>query len=286
VKDILMLRPNLVRTHAQHDSQSLGDKTLSKTLYAFDCQGFAIIRGLIPDPLVHRAVSIIDTNFPGKKTWKFPVLHLDRVFWQFMTTPLILRCAERLCGNEFRLDHAFAVTSDDGVPNLHGGANCSQRSCFAQWVGNSDIFVGQLSVGIVLTPQSSKTGGVSYIPGSHKAFDQRDGRAIKEQIMDGNFDHEFLVTPELNPGDVIVFTESLIHGDTGWVPTNYPRITVYYKFCPGFMSWRDPEQQEKYKQYAQTPQELRLLERPWTGQFSDENNQMSHKNVRRPKTIL
>jgi hypothetical protein len=51
------------------------------------------------------------------------------------------------------------------------------------------------------------------------------------------------------------------------------------------MTWRDPEDQEKYKQYAKTPQELRLLERPWTGRFNDENNQMDYKNTRRPKTI-
>jgi hypothetical protein len=193
-----------------YNHNSFENSALSKTLYVFDCQGFAIIRNLIPLSVVERAISAINTAFPNKMTWKFPVLHLDRVFWEIMTTPLILKCAEHLCGSEFRLDHAFTVTSDNGVPNLHGGPNCSQRSCFAQWVGNTDILVGQLSVGVALTPQSAQTGGVSYIPGSHKAFDQRDGRTIKEQIMDNHFNHEFLVTPSLNPGDVVVFTVILV----------------------------------------------------------------------------
>jgi hypothetical protein len=52
------------------------------------------------------------------------------------------------------------------------------------------------------------------------------------------------------------------------------------------MAWRDPAQQEKYKQYARTDLERKLLENPWSGQFSDENNKMDHTNIRREKTYV
>jgi hypothetical protein len=201
--------------------------TLSKAMYAFDCQGLAIIRGAVTQNQVTAAIKALDETLIHPKPWKFPVLHINPIFWDFMTTPIILQCAEKLCGDEFRLDHAFGVTSDNGVVNLHGGPNCSQRTCFSQWVGRQDVLVGQLSIGVILTPQSKETGGLCFIPGSHKAFDQRDGRTIKRELMDGHFNHYFVIVPTLEAGDVVVFSESLIHGDTGWTPKNYSRLNIY-----------------------------------------------------------
>jgi hypothetical protein len=254
-------------------------------LYTFDCQGWAIIRNAIPLEWVERAKSAIEKAMPGKKHWKFPVLHLDPVFWDMMTLPVMLEFVEKLCGEEFRLDHAFGIGSDNGVVNLHGGPNCSQRTCFAHWVGGNNILVGQLSVGFTLTPQTPETGGVCYVPGSHKAFDQRDGRTLRREVFQNHFDHECMVVPTLNPGDLSIFTESLIHGDTGWTPNDYSRMQVYYKFCPGFMTWRDPSEQEKYKSYARNELEKRLLENPWSGKFSDTTMEMSRDNKRRTKTL-
>jgi hypothetical protein len=254
-------------------------------LYSFDCMGYCIVRNAVPAELLTEITSLINQTFPLKKVWKFPVLHLGHAFWDLMTLPVLTTLAQELCGEEFRLDHAFGVSSDEGVVNLHGGPNCSQRTCFAQWVGNTKILVGQLSAGFVLTHQSPETGGVCFVPGSHKCFDQRDGRTVKREVFDNHFDHDCIVVPTLNPGDLIVFSESLIHGDTGWKRQDYCRLTVYYKFCPGFMAWRDPAQQEQYRHLARNELERKLLEPPWSGRFGDSNNQLDRNNIRREKTV-
>lgn len=255
----------------------------SVEVYLFDCVGLTIIRNVIPSTQIEFAKQAIQKIYPGKKPWKFAVLSMGEIFWDIMNNKRLLSTVEQLCGDQFRLDHAFAVTSDEKIVNLHGGPASSFGSCFTR-IDNS-LYVGQLSCGIPLTSQNLSTGGMCYIPGSHRSLDARTGSKIKQELFKGNMDHESIIVPTLNPGDLILFSESLIHGDTGWKPQNYSRMIVYYKFCPGFMTWRDPREQEQYQHLARTDLEKRLLEPPWSGKFSDKNYTMDHANTRREKTI-
>lgn len=252
-------------------------------IYLFDSVGVAIIRNAIPINLIELAKKSISNLYSGAKPWKFPILDINSVFWDIMINPKMLAMVEQLCGEQFRLDHAFGVSSENIVVNLHGGPNCSFGSCFSQ-VDNITL-VSQLSCGFPLTPQSPATGGMCYIPGSHKSKDARDGRTIRKDLLKNNLNHEAIVVPTLNPGDLILFSESLIHGDNGWLPTDYHRLIVYYKFCPGFSCWRDPKEQERYMPMARTDLERRLLEPPWSGKFSDLNHIMDRENKRRAKTL-
>lgn len=252
-------------------------------VYLFDCMGLAIMRNVIPMAQVEAAKKAIAKIYPAKMPWKFAVLSMGEIFWDLMTNAKLLRIVEQLCGVEFRLDHAFAVSSDEKIVNLHGGPSSSHNSCFTRT--DNTLCVSQLSVGIPLTPQTPATGGVCYIPGSHRSLDMRAGAEIKRELLKGNMKHEAIVIPSLNPGDLVMFSESLIHGDTGWNPLNYSRVIVYYKFCPGFMTWRDPREQEQYRHLARTSLERRLIEPPWSGKFSDKNYAMDHSNTRREKTV-
>lgn len=250
-------------------------------LYLFDCTGVAIIRNVLSPDIVEQAKKSLATH--QEKRWKFPILDVNEIFWDIMTNAKMLAMVEQICGEYFRLDHAFGVTSEDVVINLHGGPNCSLGSCFSQ-VDNS-VLVSQLSCGFALTPQSSTTKGMCYIPGSHKALDGRDGSTIRKELLHGDLNHESVIVPTLNPGDLIMFPESLIHGDNGWKPKDYHRLTIYYKFCPGFISWRNPNEQERYRPLARTELEKRLLEPPWSGSFSDDKGALDRSNKRRGKTI-
>jgi len=252
-------------------------------VYLFDSVGLCVIKNVFTDSQINRARSAITTQFPGKKPWKFGVLGLGEIFWELMETPKMLGIAEQLCGKEFRLDHAFSVTSDGEIVNLHGGPCSSYGSCFTSVDGQ--LWVGQLSCGIPLTPQDFSTGGMCYIPGTHKSIDTRWGNVIRKELLKGSIDHPSIVVPKLVPGDLVVFTESLVHGDCGWKGSD-TRMTVYYKFCPGFMTWRDPRDQEKYRNMAKTDLQKRLLEPPWAGNFKeDERFVMDSVNQRRVKVL-
>lgn len=252
-------------------------------VYLFDCVGLVILRNVIPQSHIEAAQKSISLTFPEKKPWKFSVLGLGEVFWDLMTNPHMLSLAEQLCGDQFRMDHAFAVSSDEKIVNLHGGPASSYGCCFTKI--DHSLYVGQLSCGIVLAPQSPSTGGMCYIPGSHRSIDLRTGSEIKRDLLKHNMQHESITVPTINPGDLVVFSESLVHGDTGWAPTDYSRLVVYYKFAPGFMCWRDPREQEKYRSLARNDLEKRLIESPWSGKYSDQNYIMDHQNTRREKTL-
>ena len=257
--------------------------------YVFDTTGCVIIKKFIPMEEVNRAKSSILKNWPtanGVSTipWKFPIMHLDRVFWEFLTKPLILDFCEEFCGDYFRLDHAFGLSSNKAISQLHGGPQSSQNSCFYLPRGGNHGLVGQLNFGFCLEPQNGSTGGFVYIPGSHKSSDSRAGKEILEDVFKGNFAHHSLVTPVLEPGDLMIFTEALIHGDTGWKDNSSYRMQAYYKMTPGFMCWRDPSQNIALKQFALTDLELRLIEAPWTGRYSETATSMGTSNQRRPKT--
>ena len=253
-------------------------------VYVFDCAGLVVIRNVFPKSQIETCKAAINSFFPQRKPWKFSVLGMGEIFWDIMTNKIMLAMAEQLCGEQFRLDHAFSVTSDERIVNLHGGAASSYGSCFTK-IDNS-LYVGQLACGVPLTTQSSETGGMCYVPGSHRSIDCRTGSEIKKSLFKGNMSHEAIVTPTLNPGDLVIFSESLVHGDTGWKPANYSRLIVYYKFCPGFMTWRDPRDQEQFRKLARNDLERRLMEPPWSGKFLDSGYAMSLSNLRRDKTLL
>ena len=65
---------------------------------------------------------------------------------------------------------------------------------------------------------------------SHKTNDARDGLTVLHEVYKSNFNHHSIVVPTLNPGDMIMFTEAMVHGDTGWrnpVKGSY-RMQVYF----------------------------------------------------------
>lgn len=257
--------------------------------YSFDTTGVAILKTLFTQDQVTQAKDLICSNWPEGIPYKFPVLHLGRIFWEFMTHPTVLELSKQFAGAEFRMDHTFGVTSNNSIPNLHGGPQSSQLSCFYLPLNNGGMraITGQLNFGVCLMGQTPETGGFCYIAGSHKSQDARAGRELFKEVYKHRFDHHSITVPTLEPGDVIMFSEGLVHGDTGWwnkAPKSY-RMQIYYVMTPGFMCWRDPEQIKELQQYTQTDLERRLIAPPWTGRYSETATSMGIHNERRRPTL-
>lgn len=260
--------------------------------YIFDTSGVLIRRRAFDPAVTGIALQRIkDTVEPD--AWKFPILDISNIFWEWMVADCLFQPAMEMCGPHIRLDHAFGVRGGSiskAPAQLHGGPDSSQYSCFYHDVGKPVGLVGQLSVGVTLKGQTPDTGGFCYLPGSHKAKSRVDGRHVFDELLNRDVDHSAIVVPFLQPGDLIFFSESLVHGDTGVRPRPHPtpftheRVMAYYKFSPGWMCWRDPAQQAKYRTLANCERAVRLLEPPWTGRFDDDNHTMSTKNTRRGPT--
>lgn len=256
--------------------------------YSFDATGVAIVRGLIPQEQIDTALTAVRNNWENGPPWKFPVLHLGRVFWEWMTHPYVLELCREFAGDHFRMDHAFGVSGRGAISQLHGGPQSSQYSCFYMPLPNSERkgLAGQLNFGITLVGQTPATGGFCYIPGSHKAAEPRAGAEILAEIYRNKFNHHSIVIPQLNPGDFMLFTEGVVHGDTGWLAKKDPhRMQIYYKMTPGWMCWRDPAQNLELNKYAETELERRLISPPWTGRYTEDEFNMGIDNERRKPTI-
>jgi hypothetical protein len=253
--------------------------------YVFDTTGVVVVKNFLPDHMVQEARALISANWPAGAPWKFPVMHLGHIFWEMLTSTFLLDMCEEFCGPQFRMDHAFGLSSNGAIPQLHGGPQSSQYSCFYYGTPNGArrAICGQLNFGFALYGQSPATGGFVYVPGSHRQADPRVGKDILREVYSGHFDHQSLIVPTVEPGDLLMFTEGLIHGDTGW-RANGCRMQVYFKMTPGFMCWRDPNQNAGLAKFAQTDLERKLLARPWTGRYEETETTMGTSNERKEST--
>lgn len=258
--------------------------------YSFDCTGVAIIPQVLTSEQIAEAKRLIHNNWPNNVPWKFPVMHLGRIFWDMLTQPMLLQLANDLAGEHFRFDHAFGLMSNEKtIAQLHGGPQSNQHACFYLNPSGrpSRVLTGRLNFGFCLEGQNSSTGGFCYVPGSHKSVEPRSGLQVFEEIYKSKFDHPSIVVPTLNPGDMVMFTEGMVHGDTGWrnPQSGSYRMQIYFMLTAGFACWRDPAENAHLMQYAKTELEKQLLEPPWVGRYLETEHSMGITNTMR-KAIL
>jgi hypothetical protein len=74
-----------------------------------------------------------------------------------------------------------------------------------------------------------------------------------------------VVQPELEVGDLLIFTEATMHGTETWRPTDRRRRNLYYKYSYGFMGWPpfDNEDSLKLRTMARNEQEKNLFRPPY-----------------------
>ena len=257
--------------------------------YHLETAGFLVVRGFWNEKQVKDANQRINgwldkyAEEHQSIPTKFPFIDIDpEYFLAPMEHPLIVKFGAQYCGEWFRFDHGIGLlqptfwTGKDGTKNrseavnLHGGFFGSQGSNYCTAVGDR-LWFGQLNVGIALSEQKEGDGGLCYIPGTHVLSTKRsEGMEVLKKYLKGRFDHPSLVIPTILPGDLVIFTEALIHGMAPWKSEFGLRKNIYYKFSPGFLAWRDYEEIKKYLPYAKTTILKKLLRGPFVSQYSDE----------------
>ena len=209
--------------------------------YLFDLQGFIHVPDVL-DP-AHIATLLAEARRPrddepgwapgdgrgAKLRGAQRMLHYHPCFRELLAQPVVHPIVEELCGAGFRLDHV-SVHSREGAfdgGRLHGNHAFKPGggNGFSQY-RSGRLLNGLVSVAFELEDTHCNGGGFCCVPGSHKA-----NVALPEKYVDltGESIDSAVQRVPAAAGDIIVFTESLIHGTLPWrAPTS--RTTLFYKW--------------------------------------------------------
>jgi Phytanoyl-CoA dioxygenase (PhyH) len=206
--------------------------------YRFDVQGFVVRRDVLTlgevaelNDAVHSlglgspsSHDIMSQRFSG---------HLARhpAFLTLLDHPAVIDLVVELCGPFARLDHAYGIVMDPGNVglDLHGGGHAWDPAQYYT-VDRAGMHTGLVAVQWAISGSRPGDGGFACVPGSHKA-----AFAPPRTLSLG---HPLVAEVALGAGDVVLFTEALMHGTLPWRGANQRR-TLLFKYSPGSSSWTD-----------------------------------------------
>jgi Phytanoyl-CoA dioxygenase (PhyH) len=229
-------------------------------LYEFDLRGFVVCRQVLSRQEVARCLASTDGCQAAKHNGKFSFFELDPFFVELMARPRTLGILKAMLGEWLRFDHAFGLwmTRDEEISeNLHGGPLQNQRAFWYQWSMQS-MHNGLVKVLYALNDVHPGDGGFICVPGSHK----------------GNVpylpphDSPFVVNPTLQAGDMLIFTEALVHGSRQWI-ADRPRRVLIYSYGPGCLAWKAYDSIKPYLALATTDVQRDLLRPPYVGDYDE-----------------
>ena len=142
-----------------------------------------------------------------------------------------------LLGPKVRIDHDYCIFMEKGgkAGRLHGGPTMQGGVPGDHWYKCHDgtIRNGLTVLTYCLTGAGPGDGGFGCIPGSHKS---NFIGSIPDEVRSYGRHAHYVRQVEVEAGDVIIFTEALIHGTMEWT-ADHERRGLLYKFSPGHSSW-------------------------------------------------
>ncbi|MXY48552.1 MAG: hypothetical protein F4Y38_04530 [Gemmatimonadetes bacterium] len=202
---------------------------------------------------------ILNEHIPNE-THQFQFITLDPVFMELMAHPGTLRIIRTMIGEWMRLDHAYGIQMDRLTverghvkPNLHGGPRHDHGEHQYQWF-DGKMYNGLIVVMYALEDINPGDGGLICVPGSHKSnFRYRPP-----------VDSHLVANPSFMAGDMLIFTEALVHGTTTWT-SDQRRRALLYKFSPGYSAWVSSDGLNDVRAIAANDVQRDLLRPPSVG---------------------
>lgn len=238
------------------------DATVSCTvtdaeIYEFDLNGYIVYENMIPADDVAKMNALLDANITDETPNHFGFLEWDPIFLELMAHPRTLQIMRPIIGDWMRLDHAYAIKlqhTDEVRENLHGGLRADQGEHQYQWA-YGQMWNGLIVVMYALEDVNPGDGGFICVPGSHKA----SMNSYKPPV-----DSHLVVNPTLKAGDMLIFTEALVHGTCQW-RSKTRRRSLLYKYSPGYSTWGKPEGLDAVRNLATSDVQRDLLRPPYVG---------------------
>ena len=231
--------------------------------FLFDLRGFLVVKNVLDRDECERLIRLADEVWPrqsddGPMRRFNGILSWGQPFVGLMDHDRLLPYLIELLGSRLRIDHDYCIfMQKDATRNtLHGGP---WRYESDHWYRYHDgVMRNGLTVATWnLTEVGPGDGGFVCVPGSHKSnFLQHMPRDVTRFERDV----DWVVQPTMAAGDVLIFTEALIHGTTTWT-ADHERRTLLYKYSPPHSSWvKTPYDPASFKEA--TARQRRLLAPP------------------------
>jgi hypothetical protein len=231
--------------------------------FRFDLQGYLVIPGVLSRQECARLSQLSDVHWPrqpddGAFRRTEAISRWDQSFLDLMDHPVLLPYLLELIGPRVRADHDYCIFMQSGAPgqDIHGGP---MRYESDHWYHYHDgVIRNGLTVATwVLGDALPGDGGFVCIPGSHKT---NFIGCVPKDVLGQERRPDYVVQPELKAGDVLIFTEALIHGTASWHGKE-ERRALLFKYSPPHSSWAKSPYNISHYPNA-TPQQQRLMAPP------------------------
>jgi hypothetical protein len=230
--------------------------------FMVDLQGYLVIKDVLTPNEVAELNEIIDRgNLEGPPSlWGEP-------FKRLIDHPNVLPYLIELLGPKVRLDHDYAIFMSGGENRggLHGGEDGGRPGGPEgdHWYKYRDgVMRNGLSVfTYCLADAAAGDGGFACVPGSHKSGFASS--LIPPEVRRFERSAHYVAQPPVETGDVLFFTEALIHGTMPW-KAKHQRRSLLFKYSPGHSAWSGNYHDiSKYGEL--TEQQKRMLAPPSIG---------------------
>jgi Phytanoyl-CoA dioxygenase (PhyH) len=200
--------------------------------FLFDLNGYIVVKNALPNDLIVKLRTLLQPLVDGPSLIDIDFLWHEELLALADMEPVFAKLGE-LVGPSIRIDHAFAATEKYTY-------NC-ERMHHSPFLERSGLFYGYSRgqffnglVGVIYCLNELKDqGGFCCIPGSHKSL---VGMPDELYAVAGN---EHVRNVQQQPGDAIIFSEALTHG-TYPPGDTFDRLSVFIKYAPGWMAFRQP----------------------------------------------
>ena len=230
--------------------------------FKVDLEGYLVIKNVLtPDEVAEMNDLIDNGNLQGVPSlWGEP-------FKGLIDHPKILPYLLHLLGPHVRLDHDYSLSS---WKKDKKGADCTGVKMAGVLAGPEADHWYKYRDGVMRNGLSVMTynladapegaGGFACIPGSHKSNFLRE---LPTDVRQFERPTHYVVQPSVEAGDVLFFTEALVHGTMTWT-AKHRRRALLYKYSPGHSAWSG--RYHDLSQYGElTEQQKRMLLPPSVG---------------------
>ena len=219
---------------------STPDSMTDEQRFLFDLNGYLVLEGVLPSDQVARMLADIaahDVRNPSNDPFKSRFggfLDWGAEWRGLIDHARLLPALRELCGEKFRLDHAYGMamsaTGERGGEGLHHEAALFDHGSYYVSHGMR-MHNGLIVAGFALTDVPPGAGGFCCIPGTHKAL-----FPLPRQWY-GAYDNPHIRHVPMRAGDCVIFTEALTHGTLPWTRTSHERRAVLMKYAPGYLAF-------------------------------------------------
>jgi hypothetical protein len=233
--------------------------------YFFDLNGYVVVPNMLAADEVERLLRVVESNdssLPGDEVASWAqFLDWDPRFLGLMADERVVDIVIEMCGPRARLDSAMAYKTSSSTASLELHRSWPEgEPSYTDPSYNTDWRIprcGSLVVQWALTDVPDGAGGLCCIPGSHKALQGKPGSATVHRL--GRLVRQI---PH-SAGDVVIFTEALLHGTAPWTAA-HTRRAIVFKYCPGNQIWNHHQPLlDATKECDLSPLQSRLLAAPY-----------------------